>query len=159
MKSELPVFKCQLFLCHAAELLLCCLKWVAYYKLFTSQNRKTFEAFKCYSKSGQHCIMLTSVMLCSRWEGKRKGKKTQCKLFTEKVGTLAPTVSFFTQALHSPRRERSSCSSSYQRQCLSQNMENRPVPAPAIPEGCKRGAICGITSVVPAVCGVECLSA
>lgn len=89
-----------------------------------------------------------------------KGQENSMQtLFIREVGTCAPTVRSFKQALHSPHRERSSCSRSYQRQRLSQNMENRPVPAASIPEGCNRGEICGITSVVPAVSSVERLSA
>lgn len=134
---------------------------MAYYTLlFTSQNRKIFEAFKHYSKSGQQALY--NVNFCNavlQVRREKKGKENSMQTLFTKVGTLAPTVRSFKQALQSSHRKRSRCSSSYQRQYLSQNMENRPVTATTIPEGCYKGEICGITSVVPAVSGVERLSA
>lgn len=60
----------------------------------------------------------------------KKGQENSMQtLFTERIRTLAPTVRSFKEALHSSHSERSSSSRSYQRQCLSQNVENGPVTA------------------------------
>lgn len=120
-KSELPIFKCQLFSCHAAEFLLFsfdtadlwCLVRVNYYMLCT-----TFCSLKCHSKSRQPLYKVnfyTTVEEVGR-RGERARKLNKNSIHRK----IASTMISFKHALCSSHSERGTGLSTYQRQLFTQ---------------------------------------